>query len=81
MNENPIKNDMFQPMYMYLLVGFSFIFILFLFIIIIEVYVKYKLSKRKGVKRQHASKSGHCIQPIDLEYAEINEMHANLKKK
>lgn len=76
MNENQIKNNMFQPMYMYLLVGFSFIFILFLFIIIMEFYVKYKLSKRKCVKRQDPSKSGHSIQPIDSEYAEINEMHA-----
>ena len=80
MNENPIINNMFQPMYMYLLVGFSFLFILFLFIIIMEVYVKYKLSKRKSVKSQDIddpSNNGHSIQQIDFEYAEINEMHAN----
>lgn len=80
MNENPIINNMFQPIYMYLLVGFSFIFIMFLFIIIIEFYVKYKLSKRKSVKRQAIDdpfNNGHSIQPIDFEYAEINEMHAN----
>lgn len=80
MNDNTSKNNVFPPMYMYLLIGFSFIFILFLFIIIMEVYVKYKLSKRKCVKRQDIddpSNSGHSIQPIVFEYAEINEMHAN----
>lgn len=52
MSNNPIKNNVFQPMCIFLLVGFSFIFILFLFIFIMEFFVKYKLSKRKWVKKQ-----------------------------
>lgn len=49
MNENSIKNNVFQPMYMYLLIG---VFILFIFIIIMEFYVKYKSQIRKCVERQ-----------------------------